>query len=500
MTRGPKRRRLGVLALSVLVAGCGSTVPLGAQSTTGNSNGSPLLNAAPGVSAAPGSDSGGASATDSPSSAGAGGADAGQLGSGSTPGSLGASGGPIGSSSVNSPLKVGITYVDNSGSSAALGGPSTAYSFKTATEALIKGINASGGLAGRRIVPVTYVFNAQSSDYSVAANAACAKFTQDDRVSVVLDSSFGYTAGFGECLQKAKILHITSTSEPDRASSQKDSLHFNTGMTTPERSYSAAVTDLFATGYLSKASKLGVIIEECPSTRTAYDKTIAPLITHLGMKAPLTRTFSCTTGFSSAGSAASAIASEELAFRSAGVDRVMFVSDYEYVAWLFFQNQAAQQTYRPGYVLTSNAQAEALRTSVNEKQRPQIHGVGWVPMSDAAIPAQPVPAVEQRCIRYAQVGGAAPASQDDRLFVHLQCAEFLLLEAALKRTGGVSTATALADAIRGLGTSFVAPGLVAGRTRYSATRHDGPDAMRVFGYVVACSCVRYTGPVLNAPA
>ena len=62
-----------------------------------------------------------------------------------------------------------------------------------------------------------------------------------------------------------------------------------------------------------------------------------------------------------------------------------------------------------------------------------------------------------------------------------------------------ASASAVMGAINGLGTTFAAPGAVGGRSRFGPDRHDGGDAVRVFGYIASCQCLRYTGPVVAAP-
>ena len=491
---GRLHRAALVLPACAVLAACGSTVQLGAQgqlatgatdqfgnpitapTASGTETSAPLSGVAPTTNAS--------AASGSPASIDA---DAGGSGASSQV-----------TSTTLAPLKIGATYINNSGSSAALGVSSTPYTAKTAFDALVKGFNGLGGLAGRKLVPVTYSFNGQSASYETQAQAACAKFTQDNHVSVVLDQAFGYTAGFGTCLSNAKVLQITSALEEDRARSNQIPLHSNTFSMTPERAYSAALNELAGTGYLNRSNQLGIILEDCPSTRTAYDKTLVPLIASLGLRKAQLRTVSCTVGFSSAAGAASTISSATLAFNQAGVDRVMFVSDNESVALLFFQNTANSQSYRPGYVLTSGAQPEGLRTSLQKEQRPQLHGVGWEPLNDVTVPERPT-AVEQRCLSMAKAGGANPTKPSDKLFVHIECGMFLLLEKALQQTGGVDLPSQLQSAINGVGSTFAAPGLVGNRTTFSPSRHDGPDLVRVFGYDISCSCLRYSGPKLSVP-
>jgi hypothetical protein len=348
---------------------------------------------------------------------------------------------------------------------------------------------------------VEYKWDANSNNYDQDATVACALFTKDNHVEVVIDTAFGTAGGFGDCIQKAGVLNLTSGFEADRTGSQAGTLHANTRSMDDDRTYGAVVANLAATGYLTASNQLGVIVERCPALERAYSRTVAPLIHKLGLKAPVEETIDCTTGFSSAGPAASAISSAILAFRQRQVDRVMFVSDYETVVVLLFSNNASAQQYKPGYALSSNAQAAILAPSSNipADQWPQLHGVGYFPTTDVSDTGAPPSAADGRCLQVAKAGGLSAGDVLDKALVYLACGPLFLLEAGLERTNGNSAPSSVMGAINSLGTSFAGPGLVANRTRLSATQHDAPNAVQVFAFVPSCNCMRYTSDPLPAP-
>jgi hypothetical protein len=53
--------------------------------------------------------------------------------------------------------------------------------------------------------------------------------------------------------------------------------------------------------------------------------------------------------------------------------------------------------------------------------------------------------------------------------------------------------------VESLGTSFVAPGIVGGRTSFGPGRRDGVASVAPFGYVPTCHCLKYTGKAFAAP-
>jgi hypothetical protein len=494
----PWRRAALALAVAALCAACGTTVSDSAARSAANSDGVGGTGPANGPSQAA---SGlGASGAANPSLAGGAGGPVAGTGagvgnsSGQEPGSAGTAAGPD-----RSPLTIGLTYIDNSGSTAALGAStSQTASQKSVAEALVRGLNAAGGIAGRKINAIEYSFNAQDSDYSTDAATACASFTQDHHVSLVLDTAFGIIGGFRDCLQRAGVVDITTQDEGDKTSSAGAFLHVNTVSMNVDRQYAAVLVGMTATGYLGKANQLGVIVEGCAEGNNAYAHTLLPLIKRLGLKAPKEEQIACTTGFASAGPAAPAINNAILAFRQAGVDRVMFVSYNEAVILLLFGNDADSQRYYPGYLLSSGSAAQALRTNIPSGQWPQLHGVGNQPYVD--VDGGKPTTVDKRCDALVRAGGVTPASYQDEGFVVFECAPFLLLESALTKTNGQSTAHDVMTAINALGSSFVAPGIVSGTTSFTSTKHDGPDMVQVFGYVASCSCMRYSGSPQPAPA
>lgn len=501
MTR--RRGALSVVAV-LLLSGCGTTVVTGSGAATGAAG-------APGISGdgltgePPGLDGPGAVAlpgttttTGTTAAPGDSVDDPRTEPAAAAPGAPGVSGAAAPVQRVTTPLEVGITYIDNSQSTAALGARDTrTVNARNVSEAYVRAINAAGGLQGRRLEPVWFQFNGQSADYSTQASAACARFTEDAKVSLVLDNAFGATGGFRACLQKAGVMSITTQSEGDRVSSREAALHVGPASMTVDRQYAAVLQQLAGAGYLGKDQQLGVILEDCPDIRRAWDRSLAPLVKALDLKAPVVQQLDCAVGFGSAGNAGSAVSSAILAFRQAGVDRVMLVSHFEDVLLLLFGPSAESQGYRPGYLLSSGAQAHALRTQVPEGQWPQFHGVGNRPHGDTDD-AKPS-GVDNRCLQLMKAAGLVPAGHDDKGTVLFLCPPYLMLDELLKRSGGVSDARTLMAVANGLGSSFSSPGTVEHRTLLSAERHDGADAVRVFAYVEACECLRYTAPAVRAP-
>jgi hypothetical protein len=391
-----------------------------------------------------------------------------------------------------SPLRIGVTYINNDATSAALGvdDPST-ISKKSVVRALVRGLNAAGGAAGRRLEAVEYEWNSQSGSWSSDATAACELFTRDAKVTVVVDNAFGTIGGFRTCLQRAGVFVIQSGPEGDGVASRGATLHLNSTGSTVERGYGAVLRGLASTGQLARRNKVGVMVEGCVENTRAWNQVLKPQLARLGLPPAEEAFVDCTNAFADAGPAASAVNSAILRFRQRGVDRVMFVSDNEAVLLLLWATASDSQAYYPGYLLSSGAQAQSLRSQLPKDQWPQLRGVGSQPFGDTD--GASLGPADRRCVQLIRTAGLRPANALDHAVVLFECGPFLLLDTLLRATGGNASSAALRTGATSLGTSHSGPGLVGGATRFSPTRLDAPDLFRVFGYQPSCSCMRPSG-------
>jgi hypothetical protein len=400
---------------------------------------------------------------------------------------------------VRAPLTIGVLYGDNGAANAALGVATDASnSPKSIMSALIAAVNRSGGLAGRRLTAVYDAVDAQSSDYSTQANAACSYFSEDHPVPVVLDLAYGNKFGMASCLAKHGIVDVGIRTS-DTVGDNGVSLFAAPSWMSSTRRYPAVLSGLHATGYLTSKNKIGVLLEDCPDLQRAYQQAVVPAISRLGLVLTDTEHLGCATGFTSAGPASASVQSAALRFRSSGVDRILMVSDFEQVTLLLIANYAESQRWRPGFLLTSQAQTEVMRANIASGQWPQLHGVGWSPGLDIDDPHQPLPAVDRRCLDQIKQGGVAVSGWQNTYVATTECTSLFFLGAALQLSNGDAHGSAVMAAVDRLGAGFSAPGIVAGRTAFGPRRHDGPAADAPFAFVASCSCLRYVGTVAAAP-
>lgn len=484
-----RRLRIPAALLVACTTACGSTVAMVSTQTAGPGSTSNGLSV-------PGAGSASAPAAGGPGQAAAGtgagtfrGPGAGPAAAISTP-TIGL---PTVAGTSRGPLKIGFLYTDNGAANAALGVATSASSGpKAVMTALVAALNRHGGVAGRTLVADFYAVDSTSSDYSTQANAACAHFTQDVRVPVVLDLGFGNKFGMASCLAGKGVADF-GLGTSDTVADNAVGLFAAPSSLSSTRRYPAVLVGLHNTGYLTSHNKIGVLVESCPDLQRAYQQAVVPTISRLGLVLADTETIDCTAGFSSAGPASASVQSAALRFRSRGVDRLLMVSDFEQVTLLLLANEAESQGWRPGFMLSSTAQTEVMRSNIASGQWPQLHGIGWSPGVDVDDPHQPLSAADQRCLGLIKAGGIVVSGWQNTYVATTVCAEVFFLEAALNGSAGDAQGRALMASVRGLGSSFTAPGIVQGRTFFGPSRYDGPAAVEPFGYVAACSCLKYVG-------
>jgi len=318
----------------------------------------------------------------------------------------------------------------------ALGGTSpTGLDPVRLTKAFIHYYNAHGGMAGRQLVPIEYTIDPTSSSYETDLAAACARFTQDNHVRLVV-SQMGnlFSGSYETCLTHAGVTNLeVANGAPDRQSFAGYPRLYTVAGPTVDRRETALLRGLHQSGLLTSKSNIGLVLEACPENVRAYDNTVAPLLKSLGLTVSR-RDVNCVHGFSDAGAVTAQTQSAVLPFQSAGVDRVMFMSSFEAVLLQSFETQAKSQQYTPLYALSSVAIPAAPPSQYAADQLSRMHGVGWLPIVDVTGISKN--AATRRCSDIARAEGITITSQADHVFLYSICELFAVLNAAQAKVQG----------------------------------------------------------------
>jgi hypothetical protein len=480
-----------------LVAACGSTVQL-AGTTTGE----------PGVLG--GVDTPGAGFT-SATTTGAGSTDAttgppvGGATTGSTSGASfgkaspraggGATGGFASPSrpAPGGPLRFGL--LDVSSTNTALGAIGSSVSTTTngqqLARAFVRFYNEHGGIAGRRLEPVEYTVNATDSNYESSVSAACARFTQDNRLRIVMTQLGNvFSHNYEECLSKAGVTDVNlATAIPDDKTMRRFPGYYNIAVPTVDRRARAMLKGFRQGGVFTARSKIGLLVEGCPENLVAYERTVEPLVSELGLDVQR-RDVSCFRGFGQVGSWLAEVQSSVLPFRSGGVDRVMFLSAWESLALTGFEGQASSQGYQPHYGLSTNAGAGVFASTYSSSQNARMHGVGWIPIFDTT--GIPQNATTRKCMAMARSQGINATSQTDVSLVYQVCEQFLLFERVIVGAAGRDDPASLRAGLARVANGYLSALQVGGTLHLSSTVHDATEKFALFGFSAGCGCFRYT--------
>lgn len=502
------RARIALLTAGVLLAGCGSTVHLGAtaQNPVGGDGLTPVLPNATSTSAA-----GGATAGSQP---------------GTVPGSSGsvpdsANGGATGTNTTGSngdvpayqapsgavtakTISIGFIYTTGrQEAAAALGAAGVTSGDELAQwKLLIDDVNAHGGLGGRTIKPVFFGQSNTSGGTTASSEAAaCATFTQDNHVAAAL-SSFEFTSNFLTCMEKKGIPTFYSLETVnDTPMLQANPLHFEASNLALDRQGTELAASLARTKYFASTPPAvnGIITYDVPEYVRAA-KVLEEALKAQGQTVKITAKIRFADRTSDTSNTAAAISNAELRMASAGVNHVM-IFDLNGLLSLLFMTNAESQGYRPRYGLTSQSSGSHLADLLGASANGQLKnatGIGWIPVLDLSkseYPGGKGPVARETCRRIMLKGGQSQglSSPGAELVALGQCDDIFMLQKAFRNVTGAVSGSVIQKAIEGLGTGFATAQSFS--TRFGPGRHDGVSSARDMAYVVGCKCFRYTSGI-----
>ena len=521
-----RSRVVAGVVLSLLVAACGSTVQASRSSVdaTGGSSADGGLGGPPasvGNTQPNGTTPGAVSAA-------SGGGPTGIASSGPTGSTyISGGGGPAGSSGAligpgvsSTTINIGLAVTDNSKTAAAALGASGQGVGGGDAEAqyniIINDINAHGGVLGHKLKALIYHYDATSTDsLDQQESAACAYWTQDNKVLAVAagDGTQGNT--LLSCLNKAGVIQVYEEfSSSDLSTFQHFPYYFEIGTLDADRMAAAWPAQLKAQGYFggwdyntgvpSKVTpvKVGIISFDDASSTRAVTSYLEPALKAMGYSYEYARVL-YPTGEADNGTSISQTQNVVLKFRSDNVSHVLPVESLGAGIGGFFARGASGQRYYPRFGLTSGNGAQVLVGAGvwPSDELAGAMGYGWVPLADVNYADNPTNGPDsnqsrQHCVKLMRDHGQTVSDAITERQVVEACDELYFIADNLKLAGALNR-TAFQQAVNGLGGGFVAGDTFP--TFFSASRHDGVATGRPFAYVTSCTCFRYAGPRFRIP-
>jgi hypothetical protein len=505
--------------LALIGAACGSTSGTAKQKAAARAGVDSGLDAGQNAgTGAAGSGATGADASGSNSGGGTGRANGGGSGASGSGSSGGSRSGGVGGSSTGAAvgpgvsattINVGIVYAVNSGAAnAAIGAAGISQGDEKANyTVLINDINAHGGVAGRKIVPVWHSVDAESTtSASDQYQAACDDLTQDHKVYVALA---GNDETLLQCLHNRGVAAVSSNlTRADAAVFRRFPYYFEINSLSLDRVATAEVAALKAQNWFSgwntgsgqpasTRAKVGVVTFDFPSFARATDQVLIPALAKQGY-APAPADVARVPFIqqeSDVGAAEPAVSSAVLKFRSDGVTHVIILEGSGTISLLFGTNADKQRWY-PRYGANSQDGFEALADSgaYPKSQLNGALGIGWQPSLDIAPSENPpnspyTNAAQRKCLALYQAHGITFSDQNSKGVGYLDCSDIWFFRDVVNRTTALTRDGFLAAA-NGIGSSFESLNVIA--TRLDAAHHDAIAAVRYWAYKPECGCMRYT--------
>ena len=346
-------------------------------------------------------------------------------------------------------------------------------------------VNRTGGIAGRRMVPVIRPFEALT-DSQASEEKLCKAFTQDDQVfAVVLVGQFQSTAR--SCYAQAETLMLDTTAFPLDQESFEQYEPYLWQPSYPEYGElnAAMVKDLGASGFF-KGATLGVIGIDNDQNRRVYDEQIGPALTDVDAEPEDVRWID--------GSSSSSLQSGQdqavLAFKDAGVDRLLVVGGSRLAS--FMMATAQKQDWYPRFALSTWDSPDFGIRNYPESMRGAA-GVSLVPGFDVADEEYEFPAVggEEDCVEVLERSGDTFETRANVRQQLLYCDAAFLLRDAFEGSDGPVNAVEFQAGVEELGDDFVsASGYASG---FAPGRFTGATGFRRMVYDPDCNCMRLDG-------
>jgi ABC-type branched-subunit amino acid transport system substrate-binding protein len=365
-------------------------------------------------------------------------------------------------------------------------------------EAIVRWVNANGGIAGRQVVPVLQGTNPVNGTIAQQAAATCARWTEDGQVFAAGSMPLAGSADLAACMAQRQTPFVAQTSYPfgERHTRQWASWLYMPGKVAAERAWNATVDGLAERGWFSDAT-IGIMAYDEAHFRYLTDQVVEPRINRHGFEVAEKVRVSFISGAADAGRLASETNNAILRFRSAGVTHVLFV-DYEGSIGFFFMPAAHRQGYRPAYGLNSFNNLTIL-----SKQAPDGHlddrtmAVGWLPSGDTHRQHYPTDNTNaNQCQQIVSEAGLDQGYSTPAFWTHPHCDTVMFLKHALERAPELTPA-GLRHAVERMGTDYLSPQSLA--SRFGPGRIDGADAYRFARYDDGCGCFVYQGANQRIP-
>jgi len=346
-------------------------------------------------------------------------------------------------------------------------------------------VNANGGIAGRKMVPIIRPYEALT-DSQTNEEKLCTAFTQDDKVfAVVLQGQF--QANARPCYAKAKTVILDTTAFPLEQSAFEELAPYLWQPSYPEYGDASAamIADLDRAKFFERKT-VGVVGIDNPQNRSVFDEDIAKQLDAVGVQAAEVRWID--------GSSSATLQTGQdqavTAFKAAGVNRLLVVGGQRLAAFMMITAQ--KQDWFPAFALSTWDQPDfGIRNYPDS-----MVGATGVSLSVAFDVGDdqlewPSTPGERRCKEILERGGDAFPERAIARQGLLYCDAAWLLQDAFADSTGPVNAKAFEQGVFALGDSFEPAAAYA--SFWDEGRYAGAVGFRRMRYAKDCNCMVLEG-------
>jgi hypothetical protein len=408
-------------------------------------------------------------------------------------------------------VKVGVVYInDAAAANRALGAGVGEADAEATFDAIVADINATGGIAGRKLEPVYAPYEVNSAQpYDAVYQQACTRMTQDNKVFAAIAAIPSET--FRGCLQKAQVVHVSDgISRSDATVLARYPHTYEIGSVRTDRVATHQLMALKDGGYFSPwdtsrgtagslKPKVGVVSSDAISIARAVDGVLVPGLRQLGYD-PVVIKIAQPQSSSQSGDAVAAIQAAVLKMRQEGVTHVI-PFDSNGSLTLFFTRNAEAQAYRPRYgVNTGNGMQILLDSgSIPATQAAGAVGLSTSPLQDLRPADNPdggryANPARSHCLEVMRKAGVTIQDTNSKAGVLQLCATAYFLRERLTdvhKAGLPLNRDNLRNVVQRSGGAFVHGDV--GRTAFGPSQHDGGAIGYLQVFRSDCTCMRYVG-------
>lgn len=356
---------------------------------------------------------------------------------------------------------------------------------RAAQDALVKYINAHGGIGGRTAKPLYHQLDATSTDtYAAMAQAACEDFTRDRPVFAVIAG----TVDSAQCLADGKTITINDADAGgDEAFVRKlGDYYYGPGQLNYDRKAKAWADGLAALGFLSGSNRYGLVYYSVPGMPQSIPRSLDPALKKHGVTITDTDKIEIHWPDSTqdAGSTIAEIQNAVLKFKTGNVTHVLLY-DVNATMATFFMKQADGQEYTPSYGLESDSHLEFQNVNVPHRQLAKAVAVGWRHQEDVTN-AKPVNESERLCLDILHKAGVELPDVGSTAQAISLCDMWFFLTAGLN-AAPASNVKGFRIGVESLGRTFISPRTY-GTLFADGRTHDGVAATNGVTYSMSCEC------------